>query len=185
MLLKLIILVEIIILIILLLLGLMVYFNNKCFLIYIKKILCKVNWIDNKNEIIKNLWLGDNISAHDKIFIKDNNIRLIVNVTKECKFIDLKNIKKYRINICDDGSLSTNSKLLREFSFVKDLIKETLKKNQGVLIHCMEGVQRSAALTILYLMNENNISYDEAYEKVKNRRPCIFYNKSNFKHIFN
>lgn len=39
------------------------------------------------------------------------------------------------------------------------------------LIHCWQGVSRSAALVILYLMFRRNMDYDSAYQYVRERRP--------------
>lgn len=48
-----------------------------------------------------------------------------------------------------------------------------LHKSKNILVHCNAGVSRSATIVIAYLMSKDKISYEEAYEKVKQIRPCI------------
>ena len=63
-----------------------------------------------------------------------------------------------------------NAYLLFNFFPFLDLAKSD---NASVLIHCQGGVSRSPTVTIAYLMHINKLSLTEAYEFVKNRRPCI------------
>ncbi len=45
--------------------------------------------------------------------------------------------------------------------------------NKKVLFHCAAGVSRSASFVIAYLMKANQISYLQAYNLVKTKRPII------------
>ena len=56
-------------------------------------------------------------------------------------------------------------------------------KKNNILIHCNAGVSRSATIVISYLMKRENISYDEAYEKVKTVRNCIRPNEGFVKQL--
>ena len=44
--------------------------------------ICNLKLIDGQHEIDKNLWLGDFRSALDTTFLKSNNIKLVVNLSK-------------------------------------------------------------------------------------------------------
>ncbi|CAL7947419.1 unnamed protein product [Xylocopa violacea] len=46
-------------------------------------------------------------------------------------------------------------------------------RNENILVHCNAGVSRAPAIVISYLMAFEDISYDVAYNKVKNIRNCI------------
>jgi len=61
-------------------------------------------------------------------------------------------------------------------------IDETLKNNntqsgddrpEGVLVHCKQGVSRSATLVIAYVMKATGMSMNEAYSMVKEKSPVI------------
>ena len=43
--------------------------------------------------------------------------------------------------------------------------------NAKVLIHCLEGIDRTPFVAMLYIAQKNNLSYKDAYELVKQKRP--------------
>jgi len=53
---------------------------------------------------------------------------------------------------------------------ISDLAREN---KSSVLIHCQGGVSRSPTVVISYLMHLNKLSLTEAYQYVKEKRPCI------------
>ncbi|KAL4080540.1 protein-tyrosine phosphatase-like protein [Scleroderma citrinum] len=52
-------------------------------------------------------------------------------------------------------------------------IANALSSGGNVLVHCQQGVSRSPAIVIAYLIHNLGMSYDQAYALVKWRRPCI------------
>ncbi|KAF7310134.1 Phosphatases II [Mycena indigotica] len=54
-----------------------------------------------------------------------------------------------------------------------DYIKDALGRGENVLVHCHQGVSRSAAVVIAFLIRERSMDYDEAYAFVKRKRSCI------------
>lgn len=54
--------------------------------------------------------------------------------------------------------------------FFPDLAR---KSQSNVLIHCQAGVSRSATIVVAYLMQHCNLSMNEAYSLVKNKRSVI------------
>ncbi|KAG6337373.1 hypothetical protein ID866_1696 [Astraeus odoratus] len=52
-------------------------------------------------------------------------------------------------------------------------IYNALSSGGNVLVHCQQGVSRSPAIVIAYLIHNLGMSYDQAYALVKRRRPCI------------
>lgn len=139
----------------------------------------------NQDEIIKNLWVGNYMSAVDQKFLIGNNIKLIINLSKTIEFTTLQDIYKYRIAINDNLSKESNIGMINHFENAYNLIDKCLKNNEGVLIHCRAGAQRSATLAALYLMKEYNIRSDKAMEIVKSQRKIAFFIRPNFLPVFN
>lgn len=57
------------------------------------------------------------------------------------------------------------------FSFLSS--EEGITQNRGVLIHCLAGVSRSVTVTIAYLISALNMTLNEAYDFVKQRKPSV------------
>ncbi|KAG5875687.1 Dual specificity protein phosphatase MPK-4 [Gonioctena quinquepunctata] len=55
-------------------------------------------------------------------------------------------------------------------------IKEGLSKS-AVLVHCYFGVSRSASIVIAHIMKKYQITYHEAFERVKAKRKIVFPNQ--------
>lgn len=141
--------------------------------------LCDFNLINNQDLIIKNLWLGNHKSSVDKDFLTKNNIKLIINLSKDLPFTDL-NIDKFRVPIHDNRSQESDIGMIQNFHHCYVLIDNKLSNNESVLIHCRAGMQRSAALLALYLMKKNKYSFDEAKSIIKKNRCIAFYPLVNF-----
>jgi dual specificity phosphatase 12 len=131
------------------------------------------------DQIIPNLWVGNIYSAHNNDFLKNNNIKLIINCTPNKEFTDLK-LHKIRIPVEDDLKIESNKKLLAYGIQAIPLIKQVLDDNMGVLVHCMAGIQRSASIVSLYLMKYYGFNLEESINYIKSRRPITFYNNINF-----
>ena len=52
-------------------------------------------------------------------------------------------------------------------------IDAALKRGKNVLVHCQQGVSRSAAIVIAYLIRKRGMTYDAAAAFVRQRRPCV------------
>lgn len=152
------------------------------------------------DEIIPGLWLGDINSSHNTTFLKDNNITIIINCTKDIPYINDPGMSLYRIPV--DDSLEDEDIIIMEKSLsdVLEFLLYTHKQNsRNVLIHCFAGVQRSAIVTLSYLfllqMTENyKNGVNEDKRKVANdtlkyiirKRPQAFFGGKyiNFKPSF-
>lgn len=133
----------------------------------------------NADLIDTNLWLGNRYASVDKDFIIKNNIKLIINCSKNLPFVDL-NVKKYRLPIHDNLSLETNNVILAKINQVNQLINEHLNGNKGVLIHCYAGAQRAATVSSCYLIDKYNFNVKDVIKYVKKKRPIAFTPRANY-----
>lgn len=76
--------------------------------------------------------------------------------------------------------------LLREaLDFIRQCESEHSEGGDGgaLLVHCMQGVSRSASVVIAYLMESGNMSMDEALALVQSRREVANPNRGFSKHL--
>ncbi|KAJ7673979.1 protein-tyrosine phosphatase-like protein [Mycena polygramma] len=52
-------------------------------------------------------------------------------------------------------------------------IERALRRGEGVLVHCQQGVSRSPSIVIAYLIRNHAMSYDAALAFVRRKRACI------------
>lgn len=122
-------------------------------------------------EVAKGLYLGN---ASNLINNTDEFESLGINVVISCcrEVIHEPNdkwiVENYPID--DDGLDGSFQKF---FMVAVDSIHQHLSNGKTVYVHCMEGVNRSVAIIIYYLMKYNKISFDQAYFMLKMKRPCI------------
>ena len=141
-----------------------------------------LNLSNDYDLILPHIYIGNSNSSLNERFIKKMDIKLIVNCTKDLKFIGLENIDKIRIPI-DDNRIFKNSDILKYLD-VLETIHNFREKKQNILIHCRVGSQRSATIILLYLMKKLNYSYQEGYNILKIKRPICFCPCNNFYHVF-
>ncbi|KAJ6548551.1 protein-tyrosine phosphatase-like protein [Mycena capillaripes] len=75
----------------------------------------------------------------------------------------------HRIDMDDSPSAA----LLPHLAPACDYIRAALARGENVLVHCHQGVSRSASIVIAYLIRDRGMGYDAAYEFAKSRRACI------------
>jgi dual specificity phosphatase 12 len=141
-----------------------------------------LNLSNDYDLILPNLYIGNKSSSQDLNFIKEHNIDLIINCSKNLKFIELNNIKKIRIPI-DDNRILKNNDIL-EYLECLDTIEKFRKEKKSVLVHCHVGSQRSATILLLYLIKKLGYSYEQGLNLIKLKRPICFFPFNNFDHVF-
>ena len=135
--------------------------------------------------IYQNIWVGDNISCHDRDFLLKNNIQIIVNCTPDIphhfeplllKPLPNHNeyfIQYFRLPVLDNVKDEEQQKFI-------NLAPEILNKldfNKNILIHCSAGQQRSCAFALLLLTKKYGLSPDDAINLIiKNRIGGFQYN---------
>ena len=132
--------------------------------------------------IVKNLWLGNIKAARDKDFLRENNIRFVLNCTK-----DIPNYYEqqpwgpsyYRIPV-DDSLLKKDFIVMTDYLFhVIPYLSIMLSKGITILIHCYAGMQRSACV-VAALLVRHRLPLHQAIQFIQNRRKVAFTPQVNF-----
>ena len=158
-----------------------------------------------------NLWIGNYKAALDYHFLKDNNISVVINCTREIPFIyniTDKPIKLETVRIpVFDTSSDNDNKIMKDKldSVIPFMNTKFFKEHKNILVHCAAGKSRSASVVAAFIYNyvknnytkniKGNIKYDtsklatddqimvNAIRYIIKKRNCTFYygSKVNFK----
>jgi len=139
-----------------------------------------LNITDKYNKIIDNLYIGNHQSAVDINFINHNNIKLIVNCTKTYEYSTPDELQLIRLNITDFNSPENNIIITANIDKIIEIIHIYLTSNEGVLVHCHMGQQRSALVVACYLMKYKKLSLVDAIKIIKKRRRYAFLPNATF-----
>ncbi|CAI5701726.1 unnamed protein product [Peronospora effusa] len=116
------------------------------------------------------LFLGAAGAAQDATFLKANDIQAVIAlgtgnlIVKPCDVL--------LIDILD----MEDELLLPYFNKCIHFIKKHLMRETSVLVHCVYGQSRSAAVCVAYLMATQDKTLLEAYDVVQQARQCISIN---------
>ncbi len=149
-----------------------------------------ITLVNNYDQILPNLFLGNIEASQDLYFLKSNNIKAIINCTENEPFHeyfdDDENKFKLRIDVKDsredENIYDFYTKIHDAVLFIEDQI---YNKNNKVLVHCYWGFMRSATIIACFLIKRYSFLPNEAIEYIKDRRPMALNKFYNFNDIIN
>lgn len=124
---------------------------------------------NDANEIVPNLWLGNDIAAHNKKFVDDNNIKYIINLTVNTLNV-FPHIKYMQFHIRDQDTCAKDISDIYDMSL--NLIIKALKEKVGILVHCEKGNYKSGNIVTAFIIKYLRLNYFQALVYVNNIRPC-------------
>lgn len=138
------------------------------------------------------LYIGTWIASMDSEILDSHQIDNILSIIDEEMMVRNRSDGRgtHRIVLSD----STTSDIRPHLDGACRYISAELSKGENVLVHCHQGISRSASIIIAYLMRERQLSYDAAFDFLKEKRKCVkpnvefertlrLWGKSSFKHI--
>ncbi|XP_073336859.1 dual specificity protein phosphatase 16 [Pagrus major] len=120
--------------------------------------------------ILAHLYLGCQRDVLNKDLMQQNDIGYVLNASNTCPkpdFIPESHFLRVPVNdsFCE--------KILPWLDRSVEFIEKAKASNARVLVHCLAGISRSATIAIAYIMKRMDMSLDEAYRFVKEKRPTI------------
>ena len=126
--------------------------------------------IFKKTDHIGALWLGNYKAALDLNFILQNDISVIINCTPDIPYIHeiltqdklskIKLLETFRISVYD-SNLDHDIYLMEQYfhTVIPFLLEKLINEKKNVLIHCHQGVQRSACVVaaLLYTIKHDHL----------------------------
>ena len=144
--------------------GLMSRMNNVNNNVYIGDTAQISNILDNV------LFLGSQASTQRDV-LKKRNIQNIISIG--CNPL-VNNVKIFKYEVDDNGDPNNLYIFFNHvIPVIHEIINDCISKNEPILVHCLAGMSRSASVIITWLMFHKNMTYEEAYLYVKERRPVI------------
>lgn len=134
---------------------------------------------EDAHEIIPRLWLGNARASMNEDFIRRNNIVVVFNCTKNLPFSPIIPIK-YRIPV-DDNLEEEEIRNMELWSgeIAYKMMTEYVE-GKTILVHCMAGMQRSAASVAFMLIGYKKMRALDAMKLIKGIRSVAFHPRANF-----
>jgi len=129
-------------------------------------------------EIIPNLFLGNSKIASSKTFLKNNRIGTIIRILENADGSRKLQLIKKKINSINyhiipikdvDTCLKNLNSLLDQTS---EIIKNSLKNNVPVLVHCKRGHHRSGVIVAAFMIKYLWSDYISTIKFINHKRKC-------------
>ena len=130
--------------------------------------------MDSPTLIKDYLYLGSEWNASNIEELTHNGILYIMNISREIDNFFPGVLHYYNIKEWD----CEETDLLKHWENTHKYITRIRESKGKILVHCKMGISRSATTVLAYLMKEYNMSRQEAFDFVKDKRSCIMPNKA-------
>jgi Dual specificity phosphatase, catalytic domain len=134
---------------------------------------------ENAHEILPNLWLGNARASVDEDFIRQKGIQVVFNCSKNLPFCPMIPIK-YRVPVDDNLQEEEIRNMELWSSEIAYKIMAEYKEGHVILVHCMAGMQRSAASVAFFLILYRGMRAQDAMRMIKEKRSIAFHPSANF-----
>lgn len=137
--------------------------------------------MQNANEVIPRVWLGNRFAAWDTNWLKEKNISVVFNCTKDLRYADGINTTRYRIPVDDNLEANEINNMTRWSPEIAYKVTHEYNQGKNILIHCAAGMQRSAAVLTIFLITITGESAPVIMSHIRKKRQIAFVPHVNFR----
>ncbi|CAD5215074.1 unnamed protein product [Bursaphelenchus okinawaensis] len=134
-----------------------------------REMLVILGQMEKPSKIFDYLYLGTEWNASNWDELHKNNVRYILNMTREVDNFFPSHFEYLKIFVSDEA----NTELLKHWNRTYEFIKKAKTEKAAVLVHCKKGISRSSSTVIAYIMKEYGWNLSQALDYVKAKRNCI------------
>lgn len=129
------------------------------------------------------LIIGNRAIARDMDLLKELGVTHVVNATSELRnyFEKEPNFSYFTVPVMD----TDHSNIGVYFDDANKFMHEAIITGHTVLVHCQQGVSRSASICVAYLIGHENKKLVEAYTQVKKARSTVKVRSNFLKQLVN
>lgn len=118
-------------------------------------------------KVVDNIYIGSAYNAADYSTLKSIGIDIILNITTEISEYFPNDFTYKTYKIYDNNQEDISEYLENAYKYIEE------NKDKKILIHCYMGASRSASIVIYYLTKKHNMTIDEAFKFLKEKRPTV------------
>jgi len=124
-------------------------------------------FLASPTHVIDNIYIGSAYNAACYSTLKNLGIEVIMNITTEISEYFPNNFIYKTYKIYDNNQEDISQYLDDAYNYIEE------NKDKKILIHCYMGASRSASIVMHYLIKKYNMTVDEAYNKLKEKRLIV------------
>jgi len=128
------------------------------------------------SEPFARLHIGSAGAAYNSDGLRATGITHVVCLVDSVKFCMPDEITYFeRISLSDDGTVNALEQFKECYPKCLEFVQSALDESptNKVLVHCMQGKSRSAAIVVSYLMIHGRMKFGAALDLVRKARPCV------------
>lgn len=139
-------------------------------------------------QVLPNIWIGDESASTSVKFFKQANITAVLNMTHDLENVFHGEAEYMRIPVYDSEQKRDVSHMYSYVPAMTEFIyKNAVLEKKNVLVHCLQGKQRSAAAVAVYMIKYYKMTPTQVIDFLLDKKKDVFHHgKSvNFSPVIN
>jgi len=131
----------------------------------------------NAYQILPNLWLGNALAAKNINFLRENDIKYIINLSCDIPNYHFSEFTYLNVSITDSDV--TANQISNIFKITNEFIYQAFKNKDAVLVHCKRGHNKSAVIVAAFMVKHLKMDVDTTIRYINSLRRNTFTRETN------